>query len=364
MKTSARLILNPLRGKGLDPALKLAGGGICLNPSAARELFKLCPAAHETPMLQIPALAAQLGVRNIYLKDERGRLGLGSFKALGAAYAIAKVASQKVADGLVPRYDKALAGHTYVCASAGNHGLSMAAGARLFGARAVVFLSRAVSDGFAQRLREKGAEVIRRGRHYEASMEAAVQAAEREGWQLLSDSSWIGYTEPARDVMEGYLIMGAEAADQIDQPPSHIFLQAGVGGLAAACTAAARTYWGKSPKICVVEPEYAPALMDSILAEKAVVSKGPISNMGRLDCKEPSHLALKFLAAEADAFVTVSDGEATDAVEILARHGVATSPSGAAGLAGLVRATGAAAGLGIDARARVLVYISEGPENV
>ena len=177
--------------------------------------------------------------------------------------------------------------------------------------------------------------------------------------------------------------MGAEAADQIVQPPSHIFLQAGVGGLAAACTAAARTYWGKlfnlpaisfskrrrpvlckSPKIYVVEPEYAPALMDSILAEKAVVSKGPISNMGRLDCKEPSHLALKFLAAEADAFVTVSDGEATDAVEILARHGVATSPSGAAGLAGLVRATGAAAGLGIDARARVLVYISEGPENV
>jgi diaminopropionate ammonia-lyase len=363
MKTNARLVLNPFLGTGLEPAVDLSEGGICTDPAGALELFRRCPAAHETPMLNMPALAAQLGLRNIYLKDERGRMGLGSFKALGAAFAIAKLAAQNVADEPVPRYDKALAGTTYVCASAGNHGLSMAAGARLFGARAVVFLSDAVPEGFAERLREKGAEVVRQGQTYEASMAAAVLAAERNGWQLLSDSSWLGYTEPARDVMEGYLIMGAEMAEQIDHPPSHIFLQAGVGGLAAACTAAARTYWGRTPKICVVEPDRAPALLDSIVAGKAAVSKGPNSIMGRLDCKEPSHLALKYLATEADAFMTVSDDEAAAAVETLARHGIATSPSGAAGLAGLEGAIGAAAGLDVDARATVLICISEGPEN-
>ncbi len=363
MKTSARLIMNPFLGAGLDPTLDLAEGGIRTDAAGAVELFRRCPAAHETPILQAPALAAELGVQNIYLKDERGRMGLGSFKALGAAFAIAKTAARKVANEPVPRYDKALSGNTFVCVSAGNHGLSMAAGARLFGARAVVFLSHAVPEGFAQRLRDKGAEVVRHGQTYEASMEAAALAAAQNGWQLLSDSSWLGYTEPARDVMEGYLIMGAEMADQIDLPPSHIFLQAGVGGMAAACTAAARTNWGRAPKICIVEPDRAPALLDSIVAGTATVSEGPNSIMGRLDCKQPSQLALKYLATEADAFMTISDDEAVAAVETLARHGIATSASGAAGLAGLQGAMAAAAGLDIDAGATVLLCISEGPEN-
>ncbi|MCK5746013.1 MAG: pyridoxal-phosphate dependent enzyme, partial [Oricola sp.] len=217
-------------------------------------------------------------------------------------------------------------------------------------------------DGFAARLEAKGATVMRAGADYNASMAAALAAAEANGWFLLSDSSWEGYSAPARDIMEGYLIMAGEVADEIDAPPTHIFLQAGVGGLAAACTAAARTIWGDMPIITVVEPDRAPALMESVRAGRPVHAGGPKSNMGRLDCKEPSHLALACLAREADYFATITDEEADAAVVTLAGHGIATTPSGVAGIAGLLHlASEARDRLGIDARSRVLGYVSEGP---
>ena len=257
---------------------------------------------------------------------------------------------------------QALAGETFVCASAGNHGLSMAAGARLFGARAVVYVAETVPTAFADRLRDKGADVVVDGDNYEESMAAAMAAAEREGWRLLSDSSWAGYIDPARDVMEGYLVMASEAGDQIKVPPTHIFLQAGVGGLAAACAVMARRLWGDDPTICVVEPEFASALKSSLEAGKIASAPGPVSVMGRLDCKEPSLLALDLLAREADAFLTISESDAAEAVSRLALHGVNTSPSGVAGLAGLITVMETLEHknqLLLTEQSRVLIYISE-----
>ena len=356
-----RILKNPLKGRGLSSFVGMAEGLICTNPSVPIGLFARCPIADKTPLADSAPLAEKLGIARLQLKDERSRMGLGSFKALGAAYAIAKLADKKIEAGEASNPQEALAGTTFICASAGNHGLSMAAGAKLFGAEAVVYLSNTVPEGFAERLRQKSARVVREGDTYEASMAAAMAAADEHGWNLLSDSSWLGYSEPARDVMEGYLIMGAEVAEQMDQPPTHIFLQAGVGGLAAACTASARHFWGNDPAIIVVEPEYAPALMESIEAGKPVVANGPASNMGRLDCKEPSHLALKYLAAEADHFMTISDEEALNGVAMLESHGIDTSPSGVAGFAGLFAAGSILDEMGIDQHSRVLVYISEGP---
>ena len=358
-----RFILNPLYGNGLPSVEGMASGEISTDTTAARALFAKCPIAHVTPIIELPGLADDLGLKNIYIKDERGRMGLGSFKALGAAYAIAKAAARKTETGSASSMETALKGTTYVCASAGNHGLSMVAGARQFGADAVVYLSETVPESFADRLRAKSGRVVREGDTYEASMAAAVQAAGENSWELLSDSSWAGYSEPARDVMEGYLIMGAEVVEQMDMPPTHIFLQAGVGGLAAACTAAARMAWGYEPVICIVEPDAAPALMNSIIAGEVVTSDGPVSNMGRLDCKEPSHLALKYLAKEANAFMVVSDDEATEAVSILKQAGISSSPSGVAGLAGLRYACTSKTDLnpGLGPLSRVLLYVSEGP---
>jgi diaminopropionate ammonia-lyase len=340
---------NPWRGRGLDGAdlFPLADAGDVAG------LLRQCPAHAPTPLCDVPALAARLGVARLWLKDERARMGLGSFKALGAAHAIAREAA---ATGLSDPA-RALQGRVYVTASAGNHGLSVAAGARLFGARAVIYLADTVPVAFADRLSAKGAEVVRAGADYEASMQAAARAAQAHGWTLLSDSSWPGYTDLPLRVMEGYLQLAAEAVEQIEAVPSHILLQAGVGGLAAAVAAHARHVWGDVPQIIIVEPEAAPALIDSIGAGKVIDTSGPASCMGRLDCKTPSLIALNGLARDADVFCTLSEAEAMRAADLLADHGLPTTPSGAAGLAVLL------AGQCVPEGARVLAILSEGPED-
>ena len=350
---------NPHRGRGLPSNVAIAEGDIATDPSAALALMALCPAAGETPLVDHRDLSRALGIGQLSLKDERQRMGLGSFKALGAAHAIAKRARIAAGDDLQRNFTHALSGQTFICASAGNHGLSVAAGARVFGATAIIYLSKTVPESFSLRLQAKGARVVRAGDTYEESMAAAKEAAAAHGWHLLSDSTWIGYTEPARDVMEGYLIMGEEAVRTISQPPTHIFLQAGVGGLAAAAAASARRNWGDSPKIVVVEPAFAPALFESIKAGRPVVAPGPVSSMGRLDCKEPSHLALKYLAREADAFMTITEDEAAEGVRLLKQHGISTSPSGGAGFAGLLAVSREQGTAGLGPLSRALVYISE-----
>ena len=311
-------------------------------------LISRCPHAGTTPLASLDQLAADLGVDALWIKDERARMGLGSFKALGAAYVIAHdAANGSVAD------------RTYVTASAGNHGMSVAAGAAAFGAKSVVYIAETVPESFAERLRGIGADVRREGDIYEESMAAAAKAASDNGWDLLSDSSWPGYFDRPHRLMEGYLMLMREAIEQVPATPTHIILQAGVGGLAGACAALARKAWGDVPKIIVVEPEFAPAIIDSINAGKAVVSAGPVSDMGRLDCKEPSLIALKGLAQDADAFVTISEAEGAAGVQAVADHGMASSSSGAAGIAALLAAQ--VGDLGLNATSTVLCILSEEP---
>ncbi len=317
---------NPWRGKGLSPDVLAGAPEPSVDAAAAEALPGLDPDAPETPLISLEGLGAQ-----VWAKDERDRMGLGSFKALGAAYVIAHAAAQTGASDLA----QALNGQTYVTASAGNHGLSVAAGAQKYGADAVIYLAEAVPEGFAGRLRQHGANVVRAGTDYAQSMQAALKAADENGWTLLSDSSWPGYFDLPHRLMEGYLVMAAEAARQCPEVPTHIFLQAGVGGLAGACAAYFRKTWGEDPTIIVVEPEVAPALQASIRAGQPVLADGPASNMGRLDCKEPSLIALRGLAKDADQFVTLTETEAEEVLPMLASQGAATTCSGGAGLAAL-----------------------------
>lgn len=286
-------------------------------------------------------------------------MDLGSFKALGGAYAIACEAEESGrATGSNP-----LAGKVYVAASAGNHGLSVAAGAQVFGARAVIYLSASVPEPFAERLKSFGAEVRREGAIYEESMNCAAKAAEANGWTLLSDSSWPGYVDIPLRIMEGYLQIMTELGEQVPNVPTHVFLQAGVGGMAGAVAAKARQLWGNDPAIVVVEPEAAPALMESIRAGEIVEATGPVSSMGRLDCKVPSLIALNGLARDADVFATISEEEAAEGLEKLAEHGWATTPSGAAGFAGILAAARSHRdALGIDETSRMLAILTEEPE--
>ncbi|MGG7568488.1 pyridoxal-phosphate dependent enzyme [Rhodovulum sp. DZ06] len=346
-----KVLPNPYRG----PGLPLSAPRPVADPAAVAGLLSHCPRHKPTRLRNVPPLARAAGVAELWIKDESDRMGLGSFKALGAAHVIARDAAEAAggpADAGKAKLDK-----TYVAASAGNHGLSVAAGAAVFGAKAVIYLSGAVPEAFADRLRAKGAEVVRAGATYEASMEAAAKAAEENGWTLLSDSSWDGYLDAPIGVMEGYLQLAKEAVAQVPSTPTHILLQAGVGGLAAAIAAHARAAWGDAPQIIVVEPEAAPALQESIRQGKLVDTEGPVSAMGRLDCKTPSLVALRGLSMDADAFATISEAEAQAGVDLFAKLGLEVTPSGVAGLAALF------AGLpGVGADARVLAILSEGPE--
>ena len=345
------MIANPFRGTGLPDMHRYP----LAEAHEVGRLLALCPAHAPTPLVELAGLADRIGVARLHVKDERARMGLGSFKALGAAYVIARQARKSVKNDDWPH---ALVGRSFVAASAGNHGLSVAAGARLFGARAVIYLAETVPEAFAARLREKGADVVRAGATYEDSMEAAQAAADAGGGTLLSDSSWPGYEELPVRVMEGYLQLAAEVVAQLDRPPTHILLQAGVGGLAAAVAAHARAAWGDAPTIFVVEPQAAPALIESIRAGRSVTTEGPVSSMGRLDCKTPSMIALAGLARDADVFVTISEEEAALAVTELAGCGLATTPSGAAGIAALLAGIPAP-----DPEARILAILSEGVED-
>jgi diaminopropionate ammonia-lyase len=345
------IVTNPFRGEPSKIVLPQDVPFPSTDVARPLDLIGRCPRAGETPLTELPNLAKSLSVAEILVKDERNRMGLGSFKALGAAYVIAR-----------DDQDGRAQGRTYVTASAGNHGLSVAAGAQAFKAKAVIYIAETVPEAFAERLRDLGAKVVREGRSYEFSMAAAQQAARENGWTLLSDSSWPGYVDPPYLVMEGYLVLMAEVFEQIEQPPTHIFLQAGVGGLAAASAALARERWGNDPTIVVVEPKFAPALTESIQAESPIVAQGPVSAMGRLDCKEPSLIALKGLARDADMFAMISEEEGEKGAVVADQVGLSSTPSGAAGLAALLAAEPHRAELGLVADSRVLIILSEGEE--
>lgn len=353
-------IANPFRGTGLESATGHVPETPSADPKSVELLLDLCPRHSVTALRDVPDLARVLGVQSVHVKDESSRMGLGSFKALGAAYVIAAIAARGHHGGGAFDWGSALVGKTFVTASAGNHGLSVAAGARVFGAKAVIYLSQQVPEAFAVRLRGMGADVVRAGETYEASMDAAEAAAGSNGWVLLSDSSWPGYHELPKLVMQGYLQIAVEVVAQMETPPTHIFVQAGVGGLAAALAVYFRKSWGDAPKYVVVEPVAAPALLGSIRAGHNTMSEGPVSNMGRLDCKSASEIALAGLARDADSFVSVTDAEASHAVAQMKAAGLFTTPSGAAGLAAC-NVHSKAIGLGPDSR--VLLFMSEGLED-
>jgi len=327
------------RSEGLD--------SIAFQPDANRawDMLQHCPRHTVTPLLCL----CDDGV-GVWVKDESRRMGLGSFKALGGIYAVAQLLSEAVTDktGVRPPDSAMLdetvravaADQTFVCASAGNHGLAVATGARLFGAKARIHISASVPESFAQRLEQIGAVVCRSGHTYEQSLQLAEQDAQQCGGVLLADGSWPGYTYAPGLVMEGYTVIAREmqlAFKQKNRWPTDVYLQAGVGGMAAAVAFMLRKHWPVQPRIVIVEPEAADCLAISAKTGKLVDAKGPVSNMGRLDCKAASLLAFEALSVCDVEYLAISDNEAEVAVRSLGYLGLNTTPSGAAGFAGWQR---------------------------
>jgi diaminopropionate ammonia-lyase len=333
-----------------------------------------------TPLVDLRDIAADLGLAAIHYKHEGPRFGLGSFKALGAAYAALRVlqrelsrrSGREISLDAIRRGDHAdqCAEITLASATDGNHGRSLAWGCRMFGANCRIYIHAEVSEGRAQAMRDLGAEVTRIDGDYDDSVELARVEAERNGWFVVSDTSWPGYTQPPLDVMAGYGVMTFEACKAMDQAPTHVFLQGGVGGLAASVAAALRQYWKQdAPRVIVVEPELAACLYESARAGEAkTVHIAEETIMAGLSCGEPSELAWEILREEASDFVTIPDSIVAPTVRRLARPEgtdpvVEAGESAVAGLAALIalcRATDRREALGLDANARVLLIGSEG----
>ncbi|MEO0357051.1 MAG: pyridoxal-phosphate dependent enzyme [Pseudomonadota bacterium] len=307
-----------------------------LDPALPQSMLKACPAYAESPLVK-----ADLDGQPYWIKDETQRMGLNAFKAVGGVYAVAMLILRQIGSddplALTTGAGRAQAAQMeFICASAGNHGMSVAKGAQIFGAKARIHLSATVPDGFADRLRAVGATVVRSGKDYEESVALAVTDAQDRGSVHLADGAWPGYTEEPRLVMEGYTIIAEEMRAKFEANqdwPSHVFLQAGVGGLAGSVAHMIRMRWAVQPKIIVAEPSFAPCLKESVAAGQLTRVTGPVSGMGRLDCKDASLIAFDILKDAADAFETITEKEGAAAVDLAAQMGVASTASGCAGLA-------------------------------
>jgi diaminopropionate ammonia-lyase len=353
-----------------------------------REFLANFPHHPPTPLLALASLARKLGIASLHAKDESFRLGLSSFKGLGGAYAVLRIAQEraeaklgrKVApDELTTPEIRALsAGLTVCCASDGNHGRSVAAGARLIGAPCKIFLHAGVSEERVAHIARLGAEIIRIDGSYDDSVAAAARSVDQQGWILVPDIVAEDDVRNARTcgyVMQGYSIMVDEILEQAEKHKvrfSHVFVQAGVGGLAASVLGHWRALAGKSPlpRFIIVEPERAPCLTESARAGHLVtLPHGDATIMAMLECQRPSPLAWPVVHALADAYVTVAEGDARQAVRHLAwPEGsdtvIEAGESGAAGLAGLERLladTALAKQMQLDAKSRILVIVTEGP---
>jgi diaminopropionate ammonia-lyase len=329
-----------------------------------------------TPLHDLPEMARQAGVAVMRLKDEAGRFGLGSFKALGGAYAVAGLLANEVARrGLARaagsaelaagRFGDVTRAITVTCATDGNHGRSVAWGAQRFHCRCVIFVHAGVSQGRVDAIAAYGAEVRRVAGTYDDSVREAALQAEAHGWFVVSDTSWAGYTEIPREIMQGYRLMADEAADQWDgAAPTHVFVQGGVGGVAAAVSVQARMRFRPAPALIVVEPDRAACLLASAeLGEPTAIPGDLDTLMAGLACGEPSLIAWQELDRAAAAFMAVPDEAAVACMRLLAGHGIVAGESGVAGMAGCLLAAADPAAretLGLDTGSRVLLFNTEG----
>lgn len=334
-----------------------------------------------TPLVALPDLAHRLGVAQVSVKNESVRSPLASFKALGAPIALVRQLL-RLHPGIDPaavlsgRYAAQLQGYTVVSATDGNHGRALAAAAQDAGCACVIVLHAHVSAEREQAIARFGARIVRIAGNYDESVHEAARLAAANGWQVVSDTSYAGYEDIPRDVMQGYGTIAAELIEQTGaqagQPGAftHVFLQGGVGGLAAGVAATLWEYQGAARPCCiVVEPAQADCLMQSALQGRPARATGSVDSvMAGLACGDTSPLAWRFLDTGIDYFLTVEDGAAIAAMRTLAAGSAQDVPivageSGAAGLAALqvLRSDPAlAAQAGLDAQARVLLINSEG----
>ena len=334
-----------------------------------------------TPLYDLPDAAARCQVGRLCLKDESVRSPLGSFKALGAPIALVRQILRLHPDFepaaiLTGRYAEALRGYTVISATDGNHGRGLAAAAQDAGCRCVIVLHAHVSPEREQAIAAYGADIVRIAGNYDESVQEAARLAAAHGWQVIADTSYDGYEDIPRDVMQGYGAIAEEIVEQTSAQRgragafTHVFLQGGVGGMAAGLASYFWEYHGpQRPCFISVEPAQADCLLQSAIQGRPAKATGTVDSvMAGLACGETSPLAWRFLQPCVDVFMTIEDEQAIEAMRALAQGSERDTPivvgeSGVAGLAALewLRSDPQRSEqVGLTAESRVLIISTEG----
>ncbi len=328
-----------------------------------------------SPLLRLSQLESHLNCQAIHYKDESVRFGLGSFKALGGAYAVLKYVAGRYLEHhgspvLLERIRRGdikdfAAGLKVVTATDGNHGRSVAWGAANAGCPCRIYIHAEVSQGREDAIKALGAEVIRIEGDYDESVRLCAAEAQQHGWQMISDTSYPGYTEIPSNVMAGYTVLATEVIEELKEPPTHLFLQAGVGGLAAAIAARFWMEYGADrPHITVVESSYSDCVLQSFLQQSpATVAIKEETIMAGLSCGEMSLLAWQILSGCCDQVMTISDEQVATTMKLFADGAMASSPveAGECAVPGVLALMASVTDAPQDFRnARVLVLGCEG----
>ena len=362
-----RALSNPLAdtGQNLEPAGR-----------APLDLHRRLPEYAITPLADAPGLASALGVGRVWVKDESWRLGLPAFKILGASWAVYRALERRSGGSIGEWGDvEELRGRlgpllpmTLAAATDGNHGRAVARMAKLLGLGARIFVPADMAAARIEAIESEGAEVVVVPGTYD---EAVARSAEEAGEHCLviSDTSWPGYEDVPRWVIDGYSTILWEVSDELgrrdEEGPTLVVVQIGVGAFAAAVARHFRSPGvSPRPRILGVEPARAACALASAEAGGIVHLPGPHGSiMAGLNCGSPSVVAWPTVSRGIDLFVAIEDDRAREAMRMLAGAGIVSGETGAAGLAGLLalsREEGGRRTLGLTEETRVLVFNCEG----
>lgn len=300
------------------------------NAGRVFEYHKSFPMYEKTPLVKLSGMAKKLGVQEMYIKDESFRFSLNAFKVLGGSWAIGNYIKEKtgISDDALsyeslmkPAVREKLGNLTFVTATDGNHGRGVAWAANRFGFRSVVYMPKGSAQERLQNIKNAGAEAYIMDMNYDDCVRLAKKMADEHGWVMVQDTAWEGYEDIPAWIMQGYGTMALEAMEDMDQAPTHVFLQAGVGSMAAAVAVLMlEKYRDKRPKIVIVEPNKADCFFKSASAgdgQRRFVTGDMDTIMAGLACGEPCSIAWEILSACADAYISCPDYAAAEGMRRL-----------------------------------------------
>lgn len=283
----------------------------------------------ETPLQSLDALAAYVGVNQIFVKDESYRLGLNAFKVLGGVYALGKYVAKVLGKNIdelsfeelkLPEVKKQLGELTFISTTDGNHGRGVAWAARELGFNSRIYMPAGSAEERLQNIKNEGAYAEITNMNYDDTVRYTSKLAEENGWVIVQDTMWEGYEEIPLWIMQGYTTLMKEVVNQLEEAPTHVFLQAGVGSFASAMVAFLQEYYKQDITFVLVEPHVANCYFESFKqgTEQSVNVGGAMQTiMAGLACGEPSPVAWDILKAYTKLSVSCAEDVAATGMRVL-----------------------------------------------